>query len=152
MFKLKLLGFFFNIYSAALYKSGFKITFKRINNDDVTCHVWGNGKPIKVVIESMCNRMPIIKYDPITEVDMKSNLIKSRSQTVRIPVSGSNFDIDLTNSFISGQFNVSDWVIILFQIDKANAKQNNYSAYFNHCQVKNIHIENGRNEIFPTPE
>ena len=76
------MGFFFNIYSAALYKSGFKITFKRNNNDDVTCHVWGNGKPIKVVIESMCNRMPIIKYDPITEVDMKSNLIKHRKQLI----------------------------------------------------------------------
>ena len=47
---------------------------------------------------------------------------------------------------------MSDCVIILFQIDKADAKQNNYSAYFNHCQVKNIHIENGRNEIFPTRE
>ena len=39
---------------------------------------------------------------------------------------------------------------MLFQTDNANTNQTNYPAY--HCQVKNIHIKNGRIKVFPMPQ
>ena len=99
----------------------------------------GGGKPGKVVTKTMCIRMPLI------DVKIKSDLIKKsqkinckRSQTVRKSASGSNFEIDLTNSFISQQFDMQDWVIVVFQTDRSNVNQNNCLSYFDHCKVKNI--------------
>jgi hypothetical protein len=158
LFKLKLIGGFLNGYNDVLYKGGLKITFKRNNNDNTAVHVWNNGKPGKVVIKSMYIRVPVVKYDPLDEVKLKAELIKApvsinfiKNQTVRKPVSGSNFEIDLTNSFIARQFDMPDWNIVLFQTDRTNANQKNYSAWFDHCKVKSMYIENGRGEVFPIP-
>jgi hypothetical protein len=157
LFKLKFLGGFSSGYMDTLYKGGLKITFQRNSNDDMAVHVWDDGKPGKVEIKSMyiTSRMPIVKYDPAVEVKLKAQLIRQpatigfiKSQTVKRPISGSYSEIDLRNSFIARQFDMPDWAIILFQTDRNNVNQKNYSAKFDHCNIKTVYIENGRNEVF----
>jgi hypothetical protein len=154
LFKLKLLGGVFSGYMDTLCKGRLQITFKRNTNDDMAVHVWDNGKPGKVEIKSMyiTRRMPIVKYDPLVEVKLKADLVKQpapiefiKSQTVKRLISGSYSEIDLTNSC---QFDMPEWTIFLFQTDRNNANQKNYSAKCDHCNLKNAYFENGRNETF----
>ncbi|KAJ9578927.1 hypothetical protein L9F63_024966 [Diploptera punctata] len=74
LFKLKLLGGFFIGYKDTMYKGRLKITFIRNNNDHMGIHVWGSGKPGKIEIKSMYIRMPIVKYDHMIEVMLKSGV------------------------------------------------------------------------------
>ena len=41
-----------------------------------------------------------------------------------------------------------EWIIFLFQTDRNNSSQKNYSAKFDHCNLKNAYFENGRGETF----
>jgi hypothetical protein len=164
LFKLRLLGGFFNYYTDIMYKGGLTIIFKRKSDDNMAVHVWDEAgktttKPGKVVIKSMEIRVPIVQYDPIYEIKLKSSLIQKpvpinflASQTIQKSVSGSRFEFDLTTQFISQQFDMPDFVIVIFQTDRENANQKNYAAYFDHCKVRNISIKNGRNEVFPAED
>ena len=152
IFRLKLLGGFFSGYKDVMYKGRLKITFKRNNSDDMAMHVWGAGKPGKIEIKEMYIRIPVIKYEPAVEVKLKADLVKQpvsinfiKSKTVKSLISGNNCQIDLTNSC---EFDMPEWVIFLFQTDRNNINQKNYSAKFDHCKLKNAYFENGRGETF----
>jgi hypothetical protein len=135
-----------------LYKGRLNITFKRNNNDNMAVHVLDNEKPGKVEIKSMYIRMPIVEYGPLDEVKLKADLVKQpapiefiKSQTVKRLISGSYSEIDLINSC---QFDMPEWPVFLFQTDRNNANQKNYSAKFDHCNFKNAYFENGKMKHF----
>jgi hypothetical protein len=93
--------------------------------------------------------MPIVKNDPLVEVKLKADLVKQpapiefiESQTVKRFISGSYSEIDLTNSC---QFDMPEWIIFLFQTDRNNDNQKNYSAKFDHFNLNNAYFQNGRN-------
>ena len=88
---------FFNGYSDVMWKGGLKITFKRNNNDNMACHVWGSGMSDKVAIKSLCIRMPIVMYHSLIEIKIKDEYSSGSqtinfvgSKTIRKPVSSSS--------------------------------------------------------------
>ena len=87
----------------------------------------GAGKPGKAVIKSKSIRMPIVKYDPITEIKIKSHLIKEPQKI--------NLMIGLQSYFK---------LIKIMQIKKK------IFSMFIHCNVENVYILNGCNERFPS--
>ncbi|KAJ8871679.1 hypothetical protein PR048_028006 [Dryococelus australis] len=67
-----------------------------------------------------------------------------------IPAGTTVFNVDIKVQFNNLQFDMPDFVIVGFQTNRQNfAEQYVHASMFDHCNVSNIFVKNGRNEIFP---
>ena len=166
LYPLKLLSGFCRDYKDVLWKGGLSISFKRESNEDALFRWQSTGETGIVVavppegkflIKNMEIRMPIVEYESNFADLLRAKMLDEQKLPIafrsaqcieKTGFHGTTLEFDLTTQFISLQFDMPDFVIVLFQTNRNN-NQKRDSSVFDHCNVKNVSFRNGRNEIFP---
>lgn len=170
-YPLKYLFGFIRDCNDVYWKGGYKISFIRGSNDDVCIYRQPKYKddkvtvdtvpdPGKIIIEKMEILWPVVEYEPNYSDKIKAKLYKEPNIPIYfnywqclekvVPTGSNTFQFDIKDQFNSIQFDMPDYVIVGFQTNrKDDVDQNKHASLFNHCNVRNISIKNGRNEVFP---
>ena len=169
LFPMRLLPGFFSDYKEIMWKGGLRITFRRAANDNDALMRYATLGPdgttpiantlpeaAKCVIRSMELRMPVVEYETNYALKYKAEILKSPQvpihfhgyQCVQKMASGSHMEFDVTTQFNNIQFDMPDFVVVLFQTGRDNNQEKD-SSKFDDCKIKNVYLKNGRNEVFP---
>lgn len=169
-YPLRLLGGFFKDYKEIMWEGDLTITFTWSQNANDALYRWwtkdadGHNmvgtlpKEGKVTVKSMEIKIPVLKYEPNYELELREKILKEPKipisffdlQTQEISgLSGKrNFEIDITNYYNSMEFDMPYFIFVVFQTNR-KGNQENDSSKFDHVQLQNIYLKNGRNEMFP---
>ena len=102
-------------------------------------------------------RVPIVEYEKNYALKMKAEILKAPQlpinfhtyQCFQRHASGSHFQFDVITQFNSLQFDMPDFVVVLFQTGRDNNNQEKDSSQFDYCKIKNLYFKKGRNEVIP---
>jgi hypothetical protein len=100
--------------------------------------------------------MPVVVYDMNYANQLKLKLLENSEvsisfhayQCIQNSVSGKKFVFDLTTQFTSRQFDMPDFVVVLFQTNR-DGNQERDSSNFDHHRLRNTQFKNSRNQVFP---
>lgn len=171
LYPLRLLGGFFKDYKDITWEGDYTISFTWSPSMNDVIFRWATRKEDgsldeatvpkegKITIKSFEISVPGVYYETSYALEYKQNIIKNPISIISyfdlqsFEIGGmagkKSFEIDITNNYHSLQFDMPYFIFVVFQTNRLN-NQLLDSSEFDHCQLQNLSLKNGRNEEFPS--